>query len=123
MKTTLKQLALFFLLGIALSSCYTETEDLARFYNSALSPRERDYHSYYNWTETREVSLEFTTRESKLIKLRALNGEILYQGYLENGILSELNLSVPKEIDQLLIEYDDNLENISIGNFTARFEF
>lgn len=123
MNTSLKLLVCTVLAGMTLSSCYSETEDLARFYNSALSPRERDFHSYYNWNETREVSLEFTTESNKLIRLRALNGEILYQGYLESGILSEFNLNVPQEIDQILIEYDDKMENISIGDFTVRFAF
>lgn len=122
-KPNIRTMLFLLALGSLFTSCYNETEDLARFYNSALSPRERDYHSYYNWEETKTIKLEFTTQINKLVKLRALNGEILYQGYLETGILSEFSLAVPEEIDQILIEYDDKLENISIGEFTVRFAF
>lgn len=106
-----------------LVSCYDETKDLARFYDSEMTYSERQTYSYYDWNETKNVSLEIKTPEDGPIKVRALNGEILFQGYLVNGVLSELTLSVPVEIDQILIEYKEQIENVSCGARKIRFTF
>ncbi|MFT4680047.1 MAG: hypothetical protein ACI84C_002583 [Flavobacteriales bacterium] len=115
-------LALIFCASL-LVSCYDETKDLARFYDSEMTYSERHTYSYYDWNETKNVSLEIKTPEDGLIKVRALNGEILFQGYIVNGVLSELTLSVPKEVDQILIEYREQIENVSCGARKIRFAF
>ncbi|MCB0762443.1 MAG: hypothetical protein KDC12_13030 [Flavobacteriales bacterium] len=116
---------LFALLALVtmFTSCYDETKDLARFYDSEMTYSERQVYSYYNWKETKNIALEIKTPEDGLIKVRALNGEILFQGYLVNGVLSELTLTVPEEIDQILIEYKDQIENVSCGAKKIRFAF
>lgn len=125
MKNFTHILALLGLFGclMALQSCYDETRDLARFYDSEMSLVERHTYSYYDWEETKKVTLEVTTPDDGLIKIRALNGEILFQGYLVNGVLSELTLSVPIDVNQLLIEYKGQIENVSCGAKKIRFAF
>lgn len=125
MKNITQTLAIAAILGclFALQSCHDETKDLARFYDSEMSLEERHAYSYYDWEDTKRVTLEVKTPDDGLIKVRALNGEILFQGYLVNGVLSELTLSVPKDVDQLLIEYKGQIENVSCGAKKIRFAF
>jgi hypothetical protein len=125
MKKITRTLTILGLFGclVALQSCYDETRDLAHFYDSEMSLEERHTYSYYDWEDTKKVTLEVKTPDDGLIKVRALNGEILFQGYLVNGVLSELTLRLPIDVDQLLIEHKGRIENVSCNGKKIRFSF
>lgn len=76
--------------------------------------------SNYDWSRTRSVQIQFVTRQDQKIRLRALNGEVLFQGFLETGVLSELTLSLPQEIVHVLLEYGEEQESIYIEKETLR---
>lgn len=119
----MKNLILIAILGIALTSCYHEDQNLARHYDPLMSLDDRQKYSYYDWQDTKTVSIALETPEDGLVKVRAVNGEILFEGYMINGVLQELKLNVPTELDQILIDYDGNVENVSVGARKVHFAF
>lgn len=88
-----------------------------------MSLDDRQDYSYYDWENTKSVSLALETPEDGLVKVRAVNGEILFEGYIINGVLEELKLKIPEELDQILIEYNNSVENVSVGARKVRFAF
>jgi hypothetical protein len=68
----------------------------------------------YDWSETRPVELQISTPDDGPIKLRAVNGEILFHGYLINGVLSGLVLNLPVEVESIFLEFGDQIETIRI---------
>lgn len=117
------QLILTVLLASLLCSCYHEEQNLARHFDPLMTLEDRQDFSYYDWEKTKSVSLALETPEDGLVKVRAVNGEILFEGYIINGVLEELKLKIPEELDQILIEYDNSIENVSVGARKVRFAF
>ncbi len=95
----------------------------SKYYKSNSSLAEKLKHSHYNWKDVRPVAIELTTPNDGMVNVRSINGEILYQGFLSNGILTEFILKIPKEIKQVLIEYDDKQELVSVGAKRIRYTF
>ena len=117
------RIPLLIVLVVILAGCYDEDQNLARHYDPLMSMEERQKQSYYDWDDTKVVSLVLETPEDGLVKVRAVNGEILFEGYIINGVLAELKLNDPEELDQILIEYDDSIENVSVGARKVHFAF
>ena len=109
---------MFFLIG-----CLKAHDNLAKNFKANSTLEYKLDHSNYDWSETKEVGIELTTPTDGMVSVRAVNGEILYQGFLANGILTEFVLNIPVEIKQVLIEYKDNQEVVSVGAKKVRFTF
>lgn len=103
--------------------CLKEENNRAKNYKANSSLEDKLKHSHYDWNETKSVSIELTTPSDGMVNVRAVNGEILYQGFLANGILTEFILNIPTDIKQILIEYEDNQEVVSVGAKKVRFTF
>lgn len=88
--------------------------DLAGRYYPELSQEERNRHSFYNWLTTRYVDLKLQSKEGGMVVLRAANREILYQSFLEKNIVEDLHLSLPEDLNQIMIEYGERIEYLDL---------
>jgi len=115
--------AVFAVLLITLTGCLDVSKDPTRNFNANSSLKEKLENSRFDWNDTKEVTIELKTPSDGMVNLRAINGEILYQGFLANGILSQFILNIPTEIDQVLLEYENSQELLSVRAKKIRFEF
>ena len=118
MKNSVIYLVIF---GSLFVSYLSGEDNSALHYKSNSSLQEKLAHSNYNWKETKPVTADLTIPNYGIVNVRTINGEILYQGFWANDILSELILKIPQEIDQVLIEYEDNKKLVSEGAKKIRF--
>ena len=118
MKNSVIYLVIF---GSLFVSCLSGENNSALHYKSNSYLQEKLAHSNYNWKDTKPVTADLTIPNYGIVNVRTINGEILYQGFWANDILSELILKIPQEIDQVLIEYEDNKELVSEGAKKIRF--
>ncbi len=108
---------------LLLASCLDADENPALHYKANSTLAEKLQHSKYNWSDTKPIAIELTSPNDGIVNVRAINGEILYQGFLSNGILSEFILNIPEEIEQVIIEYEDKQELVGVGAKRIRFTF
>ena len=104
-------------------ACVKDEDNPAKYFKANSSLEEKKKNSNYNWEETRDVSIELTTPSDGMVNIRAINGEILYQGFLANGILTEFILKIPEEINQVLVEYEDKQELMGVKAKKVKFTF
>lgn len=88
--------------------------DLAGNYYPSLTQEERNRHSSYNWLSTRYVDLTLQSEKEGMVILRAANREILYQSFLAKNIIEDLHLNIPKDINQIVIEYGERVEYLEL---------
>lgn len=100
-----------------------DSNNPAKHFKANQSLDDKLVHSRFDWNVTKSVSISLTTPEDGMVNIRAINGEILYQGFLANGILTEFILSIPEEISQVLVEYKDKQEVISVTPKKVKYEF
>lgn len=103
---------LFFFLII--TACREAPRAPTSFVQGSMTLEDRREYSIYDWADTREVVLEISTPNDGAIKLRAMNGEILFHGYLVNGVLLGLTLNLPHEIDAMFLEFGNVTKSIKI---------
>ena len=108
---------------IFLQGCQEDRPDLSSHYFPEMSIKERQHFSPYNWNNLNEVKLVLESDESGMASIRAVNGEIICQVYLERGIEADIQIDVPKELDRLMIDYKNNTEDVSLGAKRIALEF
>lgn len=107
--------AVVFLTGLAfLGKGREQRLDLSSHYYNDLPVDARVESSFYNWRDTKSVGFELSSPLSGMVNLRASNGEILFQTYLEAGIVEELSLELPMEVDLVMVEYRHRIERVNI---------
>ncbi len=107
--------AVVFLTGLAfLGKGREQRLDLSSHYYNELPMEDRIESSFYNWRETKSIEFELNSPIAGMVNLRASNGEILFQTYLEAGIVEELSLDLPSDVDMVLIEYRHQIESVNI---------
>ena len=90
-------------LVLVLAGCKKEKLDPSLHFKANVSIEEKIQASKYNWNETKNITIHVTSPQDGMITIRALDGEIIYRGYLANEVLYEFVLKIPKEINQVLI--------------------
>ena len=94
-------------LVLVLAGCKKEKLDPSLHFKANVSIEEKIQASKYNWNETKNITIHVTSPQDGMITIRALDGEIIYRGYLANEVLYEFVLKIPKEINQVLIEHGE----------------
>lgn len=89
--------------------------------NEALS--EKLIHSNYNWNNNRKVTICMDSPLDGMITISAVNGEVIYRGYLLNGILHEFVLNIPNEISHVLIEQSSYSKVFNIDSGRVQHSF
>jgi hypothetical protein len=74
---------------------------------------EKMVNSSYDWLKRTDLSICISSPKDGTITVNALNGEIIYSGYLLNGVLNEYVLKIPTELSHVIIEH---------AGFTKMFE-
>ena len=95
--------------------------DLGQYHYPNLSPQDRCQFSYFNWYETKDVTLELTSEQSGMITIRSLNSEILFQTYLEGGIKEDISLNIPDELDKVVVEYSSGRDIIYLDDLKVAY--
>lgn len=107
--------AVGFLTGLAfLGKGRAQRLDLSSHFYNNLPVEERIESSFYNWRDTKSIEFELNSPIAGMVNLRASNGEILFQTYLEAGIIEELSIDLPNDVDMVLIEYRHQIERVNI---------
>lgn len=114
-----RKFAYIIVFALGMIACQDAPMAPSSFVQGGMSFEDRMHHSVYDWEDTREVTLHVSTPEDVAIKLRAVNGEILYHGFHINGVLSHLVLNLPQEIDTIYLEYGHEIETVVIENGEA----
>lgn len=105
------------LIALGIAACQDVPSSPSNFIQGSMTIEDRKEHSVYDWSDTRAVELQISTPSDGPIKLRAVNGEILFHGYLVNGVLSGLVLNLPHEIEAIFLEFEDEIQSLRIeGN-------
>lgn len=105
-----------FLGGLALlSRDHSNRLDLSSYYYQDLPVDVLMASSYYNWNDTQKVKFKLESPTSGMVNLRAVNGEILFQTYLEASIAAEIEIAIPNEIDMVQVEYRHRTVNVLVG--------
>ncbi len=106
-----------FILGMIIAQeSKEERPDLSSHYFHDMSINERQHFSSFNWNEVKKVNLQLHSEESGMVSIRAINGEIIYQAFLESEIPEEIQIDVPSEFKNLLIEYHNTVENVRLAD-------
>lgn len=104
-----------FLTGLAFIGKGREQRlDLSSHFYNNLSLDQRTESSFYDWRDTKSVEFELNSPIAGMVNMRASNGEILFQTYLEAGIVEEVALELPSDIQLVLLEYRHQIESVSI---------
>lgn len=112
--------ALTFISGLLLINIdLGSTLDLSTHYYPNLSYDERTRYSAYDWEHTRSVEFDLQVEKSGMVILRAMNGEIVYQTFLERNITEQVVIRLPDDLNRLLVEYKDKTEYIEIPHAVA----
>ena len=78
--------------------------DLSNHFYQHLSPEIKQRSSLYNWSEVQDLTFSYTAEAPGMLRVKADNGEILYQCFAEEGIKQDIHIEVPVELKSLLLE-------------------
>lgn len=106
---------------LLIESSKADQLDLGQYYYPNLSPQDRCQFSYFNWYETKDVTLELTSEQSGMITIRSLNSEILFQTYLEGGIKEDISINIPDELDKVVVEYSSGRDIIYVDDLKVAY--
>lgn len=107
--------ALFIIGMLFIQASKEERPDLSSHYFPDMTIEERQHFSAYNWKELDQFHLQLESDESGMASIRAVNGEIILQVFLERGIREDIQIEVPNELDRILIEYKNTVEDVNLG--------
>jgi hypothetical protein len=113
-----------FIIGMLfMQGCKEESPDLSSHYFPEMTIQERQHFSAYNWTNLEQVNLILESEHSGMASLRAVNGEIILQVFLEKGIKEDIRIAVPKDLNRIMIEYRNHFQDVSLGAKKITLEF
>gem|GEM_PF-2379290 len=113
-----------FIVGMLfMQGCKEESPDLSSHYFSDMTIQERQHFSAYNWTNLEQVNLILESEQSGMASIRAVNGEIILQVFLEKGIKEDIKIAVPKDLNRIMIEYRNHFQDVSLGAKKIALEF
>lgn len=95
--------------------------DLGQYYYPNLSPQDRCQFSYFNWYETKDITIELASEQPGMITIRALNSEILFQTYLEGGIKEDVSMSIPLELEKVVVEYSYGRDVVNVDDLKVAY--